>query len=232
MAVPGRFDTGDHSIEAELDMSKTTVVRLTLFSLTLAFALSANNQCDAQLLSKIRSEYGKNSSLTYGPDDASVRSRFFNLHTGQSGAYYNCDGEEEKRHSPYIKWKTVTGSSLPPLFWDIRQWKKDRAEIGQRLCDGGCCDQRQKKGGLLKKRSRCCCCDSCQSGPTHALAATDDQSMPNFEGSSTRSVPDQTLLTATKRKGNVPSKATHSIKTKVDQAARTAGLLNDHPSRR
>ena len=211
-------------------MTSTTFRLIAVATIAMAAILTAGQKCDAQLLSKIRSEYGKDSVLNYGPADPSFRSRLFNLHTGQSGAYYNCDGEENKRNSPYIKWKTVRGASFPPLFWDIRQWKADRAEIAQRICDGGCCNPSAKKGGLLKKRSRCSCCETCDSNPTgDTLVASNGQHAPNVPATQMVDplpAKSKTGLLASFRKGHsvLAQKAAPSP-AKVKPIERTAGLL-------
>lgn len=241
-------------------MNQAITIRLTLFSLTLAVAFSANRQCDAQLFSKLRSEYGKNSSLTYGPDDASIRSRLFNLHTGHAGAYYNCDGEEEKRHSPYIKWKTVTGRSLPPLFWDIRHWKRDKAEIAQRICDGGCCNddcgngdcghsaKRKKFGFAPRHQQPCDCCKSGNPHPTGQRLAV----MENGPAADIESTPQPIeskkptgLMASLKKVGTLGTQQPHaqtplakaqspsSRSTSVlNKPTRSVGLLTNEPRRR
>ena len=40
----------------------------------------------------------------YSPSDPWVKGHVFRTHTGHDGLFYNCDGEEDKRCSPYIRW--------------------------------------------------------------------------------------------------------------------------------
>jgi len=133
----------------------------------------SENQSQAQWHpSQIRSEYGSNTQIQYAPDDPSTRSRLFNLHTGHAGAFYNCDGEEDKRNSPYICWKTGHGDRLHRTFWDVLQWKRDRSEIAQRICDGAgtCCSggqcnqcERGACAGEAIETPATCGCSTCSS---------------------------------------------------------------------
>ena len=116
------------------------------------------DSAQAQLLNKLRSICGggvEEGEVQYSPDDPSTRSRLFNLQTGHAGAFYNCDGEESKRYSPYICWKNgPSDAQLHRPRWDILQWGRDHDEIRQRICDGAgaCCS-----GGICSGGS----CDSC-----------------------------------------------------------------------
>ncbi len=74
--------------------------------------------------------------ITYSPFDPETRSKVFQAHTGHSGLFYNCDGEECKRNSPYICWKTNSDSLIPPRRGLWRGAKLDLAEVRQRIYDG------------------------------------------------------------------------------------------------
>ncbi len=74
--------------------------------------------------------------ITYSPFDPETRSKVFQAHTGHSGRFYNCDGEECKRNSPYICWKTNSDSLIPPRRGLWRGAKLDLAEVRQRIYDG------------------------------------------------------------------------------------------------
>ena len=74
--------------------------------------------------------------ITYSPIDPETRSKVFQAHTGHSGLFYNCDGEECKRNSPYICWKTNSESQFPPRRGWWRGAKLDLAEVRQRISDG------------------------------------------------------------------------------------------------
>lgn len=106
--------------------------------------------------------------MQYGPNDPAVRSRIFNLQTGHAGAFYNCDGEEDKRNSPYICWKSSHGSHWYRSIYDVLQWKRDRREIAQRICDGAgaCC------GGKCEQKTNVeCGCQTCSGQSSVVLVA-------------------------------------------------------------
>jgi len=114
-----------------------------LTCLTVAGVIASGDQAQAQHPLKVLKEYGPNSEVTYAPEDPCTRSKIFKIHTKHTGLFYNCDGEEQKRLSPHIKWKTVSGRSFPPFLDDIRHPKKDLAEIRQRIRDGNCSPKSQ-----------------------------------------------------------------------------------------
>ncbi|WP_148618946.1 hypothetical protein [Mariniblastus fucicola] len=120
----------------------------------------------AQILNKLRSDYDTDSMIQYAPDDPATRSRLFNLQTGHAGAFYNCDGEECKRNSPYICWKTGQDDKLHCTFWDVLQWRTDRDRIAQRICDGAgaCCNGGScgsNVGASVVETAAPCGCASC-----------------------------------------------------------------------
>jgi hypothetical protein len=49
-------------------------------------------------------DYGWNRRGYYSPNDPWQKGLVFRTHTGQDGLFYNCDGEEDKRCSPWIHW--------------------------------------------------------------------------------------------------------------------------------
>lgn len=49
-------------------------------------------------------DYHVNRTGVYSPSDPWVKGHVFRTHTGHDGLFYNCDGEEDKRCSPYIRW--------------------------------------------------------------------------------------------------------------------------------
>ncbi len=127
------------------------------FALMSLFVSSEDS--DAQSLLQVRTDYGRDNQIQYAPDDPTTRSRLFTLHTGHAGAFYNCDGEECKRNSPYICWKTAHGDRMHRTFWDVLQWDRDRLDIAQRICDGGCCATKTAK--TRKKLKTPCGCPAC-----------------------------------------------------------------------
>jgi hypothetical protein len=86
--------------------------------------------------------------IQYSPDDPWVRSKIFQAHTGHAGHFYNCDDEECKRYSPYIKWTTNCEPQWPQHLGIIRCIRMDIDKIRQRINRGSCgCDD---------------CCETCQ----------------------------------------------------------------------
>jgi hypothetical protein len=81
--------------------------------------------------------------------------------------FYNCDGEEDKRNSPYICWKTHYEKDLPPRRGLWRGLKIDISQVRQRIRDGagdccpsGCnCLRCAKKHKIQASR-----CKNCQNG--------------------------------------------------------------------
>ena len=106
-------------------------------------------------VNQVKIDYRDGRPFQYQPSDPWTRSKTFKTHIGHGGKFYNCDGEEDKRNSPYICWKTHHEYDLPPKqkFWPSLQC--EIAEIRQRIRDGaGACCQDQGT----------CDCQTCQSG--------------------------------------------------------------------
>lgn len=85
-------------------------------------------------LNKVKADYP--GPITYSPNDPAFRSDRFRMQTGHFGYFYNCDGEEDKRNSPYICWNSQHNAD-----WRngaCNALKKDRCDIRQRLLDGSC----------------------------------------------------------------------------------------------
>ncbi|MDB4368144.1 hypothetical protein N9Z38_01300 [Mariniblastus sp.] len=76
----------------------------------------------------------------YKPSDPWTRGKLYNIQTGNSGLFFNCDGEQAKRYSPYICWKPITEKALPTRKGIWNSIKQDIAEVKQRVRDGSCCD--------------------------------------------------------------------------------------------
>ena len=76
----------------------------------------------------------------YSPDDPWKRGVIFNMQTGNFGRYYNCDGEECKRYSPYICWKVHDEPDFLPIFNIRANLRNDISSVRQRIIDGtsGC----------------------------------------------------------------------------------------------
>ena len=125
--------------------------RLGFIVFAIGIALATSESCDAQLLRDLN----RVEVQQYAPNDPQMQGRLFNLQTGHAGTFYNCDGEESaKRNSPYICWKQVQHVPWYGTFRDVVNFRQDRNEIVQRICDGAgkCCSGDQQ-------------CQSCQSSP-------------------------------------------------------------------
>lgn len=147
----------------------------------LSLLVFGSDQCEAQWARDlVRADFGSNTQIQYAPDDPSTRSRLFKLQTGQAGAFYNCDGEEDKRNSPYICWKTGHGDRFHRTLWDVLNWKKDKVEIAQRICDGagaccsggGSCTSCQQSHAVEIAPQGTCGCLSCVTASTKAAKPT------------------------------------------------------------
>ncbi len=92
---------------------------------------------------------GGDTVVNYQPSDPWTRGRWFNTQTGNSGWFYNCDGEQAKRNSPYICWKPDDEPMLPPLVAPWTTWRQQLGDVRQRIYDGSCGDQ-------------CCTCADCR----------------------------------------------------------------------
>ena len=92
---------------------------------------------NAQELAKIRSEYVDNPIRLYQPADPWHRSILYKLQTGHYGRYYNCDGEEEKRNSPYICWNKSDCPTIPKKNC-IDCVNEQICKVKRRINDGSC----------------------------------------------------------------------------------------------
>lgn len=121
----------------------------------------------AQEIRQTIRDYCTDKPFTYAPCDPWTRGKVFNLQTGNAGLFYNCDGEEDKRNSPYICWKTHHEKDLPPRRGLWRGLKMDVEQVRQRIRDGagaccptGCrCLKCAKKNKIQASR-----CPTCQVG--------------------------------------------------------------------
>jgi hypothetical protein len=195
---------------------KESFSKLVLVCSTVSFALMGADSLQAQLFAKAKADFAKikadfsnDAPIQYSPSDPRTKSRLFNLQTGQAGAFYNCDGEEDKRCSPYICWKTGCGDRFHRTFWDVLNWKKDRAEIAQRICDGAgaCCS-----GGSS--------CNTCQQSAVIEVAPQTTSGCSSCVAAS----PKVAKPVSSKQRALVstPSKAKSGLQ---DQPAAVAGLV-------
>lgn len=122
------------------------------FSIAIAVTPSA---VYSQELAKFRDDYCLNPTRQYQPCDPWTRSVIWQIHTGHRGWFYNCDGEEKKRFSPYICWKNGewpwTGESCRDSL------RRDICGIKQRISDGSC----ECQGAHKCDRNPPCNCQHC-----------------------------------------------------------------------
>ena len=114
--------------------SSTTIILGILFSSYFSLATNANAQ---QVPPK-----NENCVPTeiHQPSDPWNRGKLYKIQTGNSGLFFNCDGEQAKRYSPYIYWQPITEKALPTRKGIWKSIKQDIAEVKQRVSDGSCCD--------------------------------------------------------------------------------------------
>lgn len=141
---------------------------VTLGILALYFVPALNAQTEAR---KARNDYRDDRVFRYQPEDPWTRSKLFKTHMGHGGRFYNCDGEEQKRYSPYICWKLHFENDLPPRQRFLDCLGCEIAEIKQRIMDGaGAC-----------YRTDSCNCDECQTvrqSQSYELGLKDGEVLP------------------------------------------------------
>ncbi|MFK7766008.1 MAG: hypothetical protein AB8B55_02115 [Mariniblastus sp.] len=107
----------------------------------------------AQELKKAIRDYKGDRVFNYQPNDPWYRGKLFNIHTKHYGMFYNCDGEEAKRNSPYLCWKAHHEKDFPTRYRALDIARYDLAIIQRRIRDGA--------GDCIQG----CECQSCQSAP-------------------------------------------------------------------
>ena len=121
---------------------------------------------------KIRHDYFQNPTGQYSLDDPWTRSRIWRRHTGHWGKFYNCDGEEQKRYSPYICWKNADCPFVDES-WRYLLWR-DKQEIRRRISDGSCSTCQEQH----TPTQRSCNCHKCT---TQVAQAQTRQRQPSQE---------------------------------------------------
>jgi hypothetical protein len=75
----------------------------------------------------------------YAPElPGGIRGAIYRETTGHNGRFYNCDGEENKRCSPYIDWSTNCHREWLPTWGSVI--RQDICEVKQRVRSGSCRD--------------------------------------------------------------------------------------------
>lgn len=85
-------------------------------------------------------DYLANRTGTYSPQDPWQKGRVFRTHTGHDGLFYNCDGEEEKRCSPWIRWGQRPCDDLLSPSRIRGEYKQSVCDALERLKMGSCQD--------------------------------------------------------------------------------------------
>lgn len=111
---------------------------LTIFAFLSSLFCFQASLCDQAAAQHFRKS-GDVPVIRYQPNDPWARGKVFNIQTGNSGFFYNCDGEQAKRNSPYICWKPDDEPMFPPLFAPWKSWRNQIGEVRQRVQDGSCC---------------------------------------------------------------------------------------------
>lgn len=124
-------------INPVIDSEIKTVRRAMIFLLSLSAICLFTATLSAQ---NVVRDYVHNVPRQYGPHDPWTVGVVMRHQTGHSGLFYNCDCEEHKRLSPYIRWErqpTVCCRHCHAWFhcWDIHQ---QIDEVQQRIRTGSC----------------------------------------------------------------------------------------------
>ncbi len=94
----------------------------------------------------------------FSPEDPWIMGKVLRTEVGYYGFFYNCDNEESKRFSPYIRWNCQNVDCPHRLIQD--PLGQQLAEIKQRLRWGGCADcetSGSTSGGTWNDRPQCNC---------------------------------------------------------------------------
>ena len=134
--------------------------------------LWSNQQAHGQLAQAI-DDYKHDRPFQYAPSDPWTRSHLFNRHTKHSGFAYNCDGEECKRNSPYICWKTHCENDLPARVGWWNRLNRTAAEVKQRIADGSCTTSCQETASCKCHQTSNTCggCSDCAAGAEQIISA-------------------------------------------------------------
>lgn len=109
--------------------------KLAGFAVLILISLSSAD-CHAQNVVK---DYVVNSPRQFAPMDPWTTGRVFRTHMGHGGLFYNCDGQEDKRWSPYIFWESQSNCDNDTNAW-YGDWKQQINEVKQRIRWGKGCD--------------------------------------------------------------------------------------------
>ena len=167
-------------------MQLKSIVLLILASFAFLGLAICDSNVEAQELRNALRDFRDERVFNYRPNDPQYRGKAFNIQTKHYGKFYNCDGEEDKRNSPYICWKRHFEKDFPTRVGFCENLRRDIAAINQRLNDGAgpCrqananCNCTQCQQAAVATPQPNCPCASCaanaetrnQTGPIHSIA--------------------------------------------------------------
>ena len=118
----------------------------------------------------------------YGPNDPWIRTKATNIQTKHYGLFYNCDSEECKRNSPFIKWQTHQAKDLPPKQNALVRVRCGLDEVRQRIFDGaGDCLDASCQPCQSDNCSNCDACESCSQCQTCQQTTKYEQASPTCD---------------------------------------------------
>ena len=113
------------------------MIKIATVSIVVCCSLLPSFSANGQIVREFIRDYFQQVPRQYSPNDPWQMGRILRTEVGHYGHFYNCDGEESKRNSPYINWNQQnTDCRLhEPIKGTIRQ---QIAEIQQRIRWGSC----------------------------------------------------------------------------------------------
>ncbi len=109
-------------------------------SLCIAAILLVSGWCQMAAAQNVIKDYSCNAPRQFAPETPWEVGKVLKIHIGHGGRFYNCDCQENKRHSPYIYWQCqspMCTKQRHPVLCDIKQqWH----EVKQRVRWGKGCD--------------------------------------------------------------------------------------------
>lgn len=114
-----------------------SLTKIVILAVGIATFCCGADHASAQLIPTIKTRRFE-PAFKYSPTDPWTRSTAIQVQTKHYGLFYNCDDEECKRKSSFIKWKSHCETDLPKKTCCLDLIKSELNEIKQRISDGGC----------------------------------------------------------------------------------------------
>ena len=175
---------------------------LVFFAVLICLQIHSSLSINAQEIRKTINDYRRGHVFNYHPNDPLNRSKLFNIHTRNYGKFYNCDGEENKRHSPYIYWRAHTESDFPPRVGIFERAKRDIEEVKQRYRDGA---------GACAKNGQCESCTNAHRLGHPVQCAQCSQTQSEITNSSLKTKLNASNRLQPKADHQVPENQTHGL---------------------